>query len=144
MAKVKDLLDANKLLARVHLEADREMKIHGIKDEELIVAGWGDAAHANRPDSNSTEGIFVGITGESLLHGDEMPVSPVMWRSGKIHNVCKSPSAAEAKALVTLEDEVNAVRFQLSEMLGWKTAGESKEETIKSVRGVIATDSKST
>ena len=39
IAKVKHLTEANKLMAKVHLGKDREMRIHGLVGEEVMVAG---------------------------------------------------------------------------------------------------------
>ena len=141
-AKVKHMIAGNKLLQKVHLEADRRMHIH--KTEGPMIVGWVDASHATRPDGRSTEGIFIGLTETAMLHGDECFVCPLMWRSCKIGQICKSPSAAEAKALCDGEDEINAVRYQLAEMLGLDSPGDDKEEICAKIPAVLATDSKNT
>ena len=58
--------------------------------------------------------------------------------------MCKSPSAAEAKALCDGEDEINAVRYQLAEMLGLDSPGDDKDEICAKIPAVLATDSKNT
>ena len=79
-----------------------------------------------------------------MLHGDECYVCPVVWRSCKIGQMCKSPSAAESKALCDGEDEINAVRYQLAEMLGLGYPDDDKEEVCAKIPAVLATDSKNT
>ena len=141
-AKVHHLLQANKMLQRCHLEADRRMIMHKIEDP--MVVGWVDASHATRPDGRSTEGIFIGIGEKDMARGDEGFVSPIVWRSAKIAQVCKSPSAAEAKAFCDAEDEINAVRYQMAEMLGLMYEGDEKEDVCRRIPAVMATDSKNT
>ena len=142
LAKVKTLIEGNKLPQKVHLEADRRMRIHIIR--EPMVVGWVDASHASRPDGKSTEGMIIGVTETAMANGDECYVTPIVWKSSKIAQTCKSPSAAEAKALCDAEDEINAVRYQLAEMLGLVEATDSKEAVCRRIPAILATDSKNT
>ena len=104
---VGDLLACNKLARRVREEGHTKIIIHHFdKKEEIVIVGWGDAAHANRPDGSSTEGRVIGTTVSRFLKGDECGVSMVSWRSSKIDRTCRSPPAAEALATVNLEDEL--------------------------------------
>ena len=140
-AKVKHLIAGNKLLQRVHLEADRHMYIHKIKEPMII--GWVDASHhSTRPDGRSTEGIFICLTETAMIHGDECFVIPLVWESCKIRQMCQSPSAAEAKALCDIEEEINAVRYHMADMLGLDSPGDNKEEICAKIPAVLATDSK--
>ena len=61
-------MQANKMLQRCHLEADRRMIMHKIEDP--MVVGWVDASHATRPDGRSTEGIFIGIGEKDMAQDD--------------------------------------------------------------------------
>ena len=79
-----------------------------------------------------------------MLYGDECNVCPMVWRSCKIGQMCKSPNAAEAKALCDGEGEINAVRYQLAEMLGLDSPGDDKDEICAKIPAVLATDSKNT
>ena len=79
-----------------------------------------------------------------MLHGDECSVCPLVWRSCKIGPMCTSPSAAEARALCDGEDEINAARDQLAEMLGLGNPGNDNDEFCAKVPAVLATDSTST
>ena len=58
--------------------------------------------------------------------------------------MCKSPSAAEAKALRDGTAEINAVRYQLAEMLGLDEPDDDKDDICAKIPAVLATDSKNT
>ena len=126
-------------LEHISLSSQRKNEV-----EDPMIVGWMDASHATRPDGKSTEGIFIGMTETAMIHGDECNVCPLVWRSCKIGPMCKSPSAAEAKALCDGEDEINAVRYQLAEMLGLDNPDDDNEEICAKIPAVLATDSKNT
>ena len=76
-----------------------------------------------------------------MIHGDECYANPVVWKSCDIRQLCQSPSAAEAKALCDGEDEINAVWYQMAEMLGLDSPGDNKGEICAKIPAVLVTDS---
>lgn len=86
---VGTMLEINKLIYRTRCDKSHVLKVHGdLRVKDLLVAGWSDASPLNRPDGKSTQGIFIGITHQSLLSGEMCKVSPVFWRSAKIECQC--------------------------------------------------------
>ena len=102
---VDTIVRVNQLVENVKQRKQHRLLIHGFApDEELALYAWVDAANGNRPDGNSTQGIFVGLGPKSMLHGTVGNVSPIAWHSSKADRVCRSPGAAEALAAVNGED----------------------------------------
>ena len=108
------------------------------------MVGWVDAAHASRRDGTSTAGQVIAAVPKSMLDGDEADASIMHWKSGKIAGVCRSPGAAEMRALCDIEDEISAVRLALAEFLGHDEVGHprDRDELIKCIPAAVVTDSK--
>lgn len=139
---VNDLIETNKLLRKAKQRKNVSMKIHKIPPQELMVATWADAAHANRVDGSSTKGILVACTSSRLLEGSLEVINPIFWQSAKISRACRSSAAAETLSAVDGEDQMYSVRFQVSEFTGvianlWKS-----NETVRETPGVLVSDSK--
>ena len=141
-ATVTDLIDVNKLLKKAKLRKEAPMIIHALPPQEMMVATWVDAAHANRSDGGSTAGVLVGCTTKSLLAGELERVNPIFWRSGRTTRVCRSSASAETLAATDGEDEMFAIKFQVSEFLGHQADIWNCNETVKKVPGVLVSDSK--
>ena len=138
---VSTMLEINKLIYRTKCNRKHVLKIHGgLRLQDLLVAGWADAACQNRPDGKSTQGIFIGLTSQRLLQGEMCAVSPLYWRSAKISRQCRSPGASEALAAIDCEDAMYAVRLQVFEMLGNKVDVRRTEEQVQKIPGVLVTD----
>eukprot|EP00974_Lingulodinium_polyedra_P056513 5435797-Lingulodinium_polyedra.AAC.1 len=76
-----------------------------------------------------------------MLDGEETELGFLHWKSGKIAGVCRSPGAAEMRALCDMEDEISAARLALAEALGLDE-GQSNAELVKTIRAAVVTDSK--
>ena len=63
-------------------------------------------------------------------------------RSGRMDRVCRSATCAETRAVVVLEDELFALRYQWSEMLGNSAVENSPDGMARLVPGACVTDSK--
>eukprot|EP00974_Lingulodinium_polyedra_P004357 408079-Lingulodinium_polyedra.AAC.1 len=62
-------------------KASQRLVYHAFPEwASLIVVGWTDAGHANRPDGSSTEGVLVGISTDRLSQGLEDGVDLITWR----------------------------------------------------------------
>ena len=66
----------------------------------------------------------------------------ISWRSRRIDRVCRSATCAETRAIVDLEDDLLALRFQWSEMLGNSAMENSPDEMARLVPGACVTGSK--
>ena len=141
---VADINDTNKLIRNIKRTADQVYKIHAFPPtEELELAVWTDAAHANRPNGvDSTEGIFVGMSTRHLREGQEARVTAIHWRSGKIDRICRSPASAECMAGLDGEDDLTFLRFLWAEMQGKQTNTRDVDKTAKQVKGLFITDAK--
>ena len=139
---VKDIVEVNKLLRCAKSHKDQSMIIHCLDPSDLLLAAWVDAAQANRADGSSTKGIFIGLTSPRLLDGSLEAVNPIFWCSSKIARVCRSSAAAETRAAVDGEDQLYALRFQLSELRGLPANVFNPDDTVQQTRGVLVSDSK--
>ncbi|CAE6916941.1 RE1 [Symbiodinium sp. CCMP2592] len=139
---VNDIIETNKLLRKAKLGQHQKLLIHRQESPTPLIAAWADAANSNRPDGGSTKGVFVGWTSEDLLKGNLVSISPIFWQSAKIQRACRSSAAAETHAAVDAEDELYAIRLQVSEFLGERIQLWSCDESVKMVKGVLVTDSK--
>ena len=78
----------------------------------------------------------------SLLHivqGEEALMHEISWRSGRVESVCRSATCAETRAMVNLEDELFALRYHWSEMLGNTALENSPDEMARLVRHTVTT-----
>lgn len=142
LSTVEDLVEVNKVLRRAKARGKQKIFIHPIPPEELIVATWVDAAHANRPDGGSTKGVMIGCSSRSLLSGHLDVVSPAYWTSAKITRVCRSSASAETRAAVDGDDQMFAIRFQLAEFLGHPPDIRNLDEYVSLIPGVLISDAK--
>ena len=139
---VHTMIDVNKMIYKLKCHRKHCLLIHGgLSVDDMLVAGWADAAAQNRPDGKSTQGIFVGLTSKRLLQGEMCAVSPMVWQSSKIERQCRSPGAAESLAAINCEDSMYAVRLQLFELLGNEVNVRKTEAQVAQIDGVLVTDS---
>ncbi len=129
-------------MRRAKCRKQQSILIHALEPQNLCLATWVDAAHANRPDGSSTKGIFVGCTSQNILEGQLELVNPIYWNSSKITRVCRSSASAETRAAVDGDDQMYALRFQLSEFLGHYANTWNTDETVNFTMGILISDSK--
>ena len=127
---VETIIRSNILLSRAKAQKDHIMKIHGHTTEDMVMFAWVDAANQNRADGGSTQGIFIGMGPEAILHGEVGAVSPVAWHSNKIDRVCRSPGAAETQAAVNGEDALYFARLQWAELLHGQVDVRNPDATV--------------
>ena len=127
---IQAVVRTNQLLQSAKARKDHKMIIHAFPaSTPLGLYVWADAAGQNRRDGGSTQGIFLGLAPLTLSDGCIEKITPIAWQSSKIDRVARSPGAAEAKAVVTGEDQLFHARFQYGELL-------SSEPNIFDVDGV--------
>ncbi|CAE7681801.1 RE2 [Symbiodinium sp. CCMP2456] len=142
-SSVDTIIRANQLLAVAKSKQQYRMKIHAFpEDQELVLIAWVDAAHANRIDGGSTQGIILGMSTSQLLEGKVQGVSPIGWHSQRIDRTCRSPGAAESQAAVNGEDHLHAARYAWSEMLYGDVNLSDPDGVVRRVRGCVVTDSR--
>ncbi|CAK0828505.1 unnamed protein product, partial [Prorocentrum cordatum] len=152
-ATVETLFGINKLVRQMKNDQGYKLKFESFEGEG-VVAGWSDAARANRPDGLPTGGCVIGIAPADILNGKRAPVGWVSHRSGKLQRVARSSLAAEVQALTVTEDELFMVRMTRAELNGFAsdvamgTASESKTtkpmlEGARQVRSRLRADAKS-
>ncbi|CAK0867695.1 unnamed protein product [Prorocentrum cordatum] len=153
MATVETLFGINKLIRQMKNDQGYKLKFESFEGAG-VVAGWSDAAWANRPDGLSTGGYVIGIAPEDILNWKRTPVGWVSHRSGKLQRVARSSLAAEVQALTVTEDELFMVRMMWAELNGFVsdvamgTASERKTTKpmlvgVKQVRSCLCVDAKS-
>jgi hypothetical protein len=104
---------------------------------------WADAAMANCPNGkDSTEGIFIGMTNDRLLQGQEADVSPIYWRSGRIERTCRSPACAETIASLDGEDDLLYLRVLWHELTGGFLDPRNPNKAAAQVTGLLVTDAR--
>ena len=140
---VETISRTNHLLYLARQRKGHKLVIHAFTPEtKLMLYVWADAAGQNRRDGGSTQGLFVGIGPESLLHGHMECISPIAWHAGRIDRVTRSPGAAEARAVVNGEDYLFHARFQLGEMLLKEPDIFNVDATVREVPGCLISDSR--
>ena len=92
-ARVKDLLDLNKIISWVK-EQQFSIVFKQLDLENCVIECYSDASFANLPDSGS-QGAFILFLCDPNGHQ-----CPIQWQSRKIRRVVKSTLAAEALALL--------------------------------------------
>ena len=140
---VQTILKANTLLYNTKARKEHKMLIHGFDPrEKLALYGWVDAASQNRPDGGSTQGIFVGLGPEGILHGEIGHLTPIAWHSMKIDRACRSPGAAEAQAAINGDDSLYYARYQWGEILTGNVDVRNPASVVQRVPACIVTDSR--
>ena len=114
------MIEAYRLRQQVKKESGQAIRIFSFPTEEpLTLIGWCDAALQNRIDGGSTKGLLFTFSPVKALQGEESLMSVISWRSGRIDRVSRSATCAETRAIVDLEDELFALRYQWFEMFGF-------------------------
>ena len=139
-----DILKTNQVIHNVKKLKNPEYRIHNFAGaKELMMFCWADAAWANRPNKkDSTEGIFVGMSDQKLLNGDEQDLSPIYWRSSKIQRICRSPAFAETHASLDGEDDLLYLRVLWFELCGGHLDASDPNAAAAEVAAAMITDAK--
>ena len=109
-AKVKDLLEVNKVIKRVKTQ-QVTLKFQHLPGEKTLVL-YSDASLGNLYDGGSQGGQFICIKGENDR------ISPICWSSKRIRRVVRSTLAAEAIACADGLDMSLFLSVLLAELSG--------------------------
>ena len=124
-ATVQDMMKTNRLRQQITKESGQATRnIRFSTKDRIALIGWGDAAMQNKIDGGSTKSLHFTCSSVRALKGEEALMSVIRWRIGRINSVCRGATCAETRAMVDLEDEPLALRYQWSEMLGEHSCGE--------------------
>ena len=82
----------------------------------------------------------------SYMLGDRLRLSPISWRSWKLHRTARSSLSAESQALSDTIDEIQACRVLLLELtygpVNLRYAKGNLDEYLKEIPAAIVTDAK--
>ena len=134
----------NKLVREVHLARHISVKIQQLDCEpaRMILAGWSDAAVANRPDLKSTGGHLFGLMNPSEVQQGYGKVNAITWKSSRLARVARSSLSAETQALADLDGEMMYARLTWAEMNGHRGDLKLKDEWIRSVSAFMVIDAR--
>ena len=90
-AKVKDLIEVNKVIRKIKTE-EAKLKFQPLDGEKVLVV-YTDASLGNVDQGGSQGGYFI------CLMGSDCRISPLCWNSKRIRRVVRSTLAAETNAM---------------------------------------------
>ncbi|CAK0898235.1 unnamed protein product, partial [Prorocentrum cordatum] len=114
-ATINALLQANKLIQRAKIEAQKKLIME--KHLNPCTVGHSDAAWDVRRDGPSQGGFLIFVTDYSLMQNKEAPISLIAWAPAKLPRACRSSSAAEVQAASEAQEELEFCRLALGELL---------------------------
>ena len=82
------------------------------------------------------------MSNKRLRSGEEAPVTPIHWRSGKIERICRSPAAAETMAALDTEDDLTYLRLLWNEMKGLTINTYNIDDSVKATGAVLIVDAR--
>ena len=115
------ILNAQKLIRKVHAQKDVEINIKHIRPDILTFSAVHDVEWANRPDNNSQRGYMIFAFHKDLIDGKEASISMIEWTSWKFKRVCRSSLSAECQVMAEALDNLIFVRFFLGIIVRQKT-----------------------
>ena len=98
-ATVQDLIEANKLVGKIHDHAHIQITIRPIPLDRGVFVLSTDASWSNCDDLRSQGGYFVALADETFLNGKAVPLSPLRWKSYKLERHCQSTLGSELMSL---------------------------------------------
>eukprot|EP00971_Amphidinium_carterae_P181130 3593173-Amphidinium_carterae.2 len=93
------LKEASRVVQHLRQTKDLAYVIHPIDPMEMKLAVFADGSPGSKDDSRGQGGVMVCFTDSRLHEGKTSPMTPVIWRSGKLDRVTASSLAAEALSL---------------------------------------------
>ena len=135
-AKVKDILQVNKLVSRIKSNPV-SLKFPNLGEKPPTLVIFSDASFGNLPNGGSQGGYIM------LLVGENGTFSPISWNSKRIHRVVRSTLAAETLAMSNAIDAGIVIAALYKELLKSElpiicvTDSKSMFEACKSNKGVL-------
>jgi len=113
-AKVKDLLEANKILQEAKNTKQTKIVIKDIPLQDLRFVSFSDASFATRAKATSQKGCLILAASKQIGEWQASDISPLVWYSRKIARVVGSTLASETYALSGSIDLLSWIRLQWS------------------------------
>lgn len=136
-ATVSDLIEANKLVAKIRDFSHVKIKIKPIPLHQCAFLVASDASWANAGDLRSQAGYMVLFTHRDMIHGKKCDVSPLRWKSYKQERHTQSTLGAELMGLARALSETEWLRSILAEALHENYTLE-KDKTLREKVPVVA------
>lgn len=141
-AKVKDLLDTNKLVRLQRACAGVELVFTPHVRDPLVLT-FSDASHANREDGTSQGATITVLTDKRVLDGGHAPFSILSWHSKKLKRIARSSTCAEVQACANAYDDNEFIRqilcdWQCEEGISARTS----DESISLISAAVVCDAK--
>lgn len=115
-AKIKDLLEANRILQETKNTKQTKIIIKDIPLDDLRFVSFSDASFATRAKAQSQKGCFILAASKQIGEWQASDISPLVWYSRKIARVVGSTLASETYALSGSIDLLSWIRLQWSWM----------------------------
>ena len=109
-ARVKDLMEANKILQETKENADTAIIVQPIDMKQVTFASFGDASFASESQLKPQQGVFIATCTKELAQNKISEISPVSWHSKQISRVVRSTLSAEAYAMSSSLDKLTWLR----------------------------------
>ena len=157
LASKKNMAVARELQQMVGEIRKESFKLHFKKPDkvkswrDVVFVTFCDQAHTNRPNLDSTGGIFSVASGPDATEGRVAYMAPLAWRCWKLRRKAISSNDAEVQAVLEGEDQNFRIRTLWCELNGcvfdkqahvcreWTIQG---EELARKIKGIVATDSR--
>lgn len=141
-ACVSDLIEANKLVARIRDFAHVTVQIRSIPLEHAMVVATSDASWSNTETLGSQAGYFILFADRRLEDNHWAHVSALRWKSYKMERKTQSTLAAELMALARAVAECNWIRSLFGEMIYENYTLEKGKQYREKIRMMLVIDCK--
>ena len=115
-AKIKDLLEANRILQEAKNTKQTQIVIKDIPLQDLRFVSFSDASFATRAKAQSQTGCLILAASKQIGEWQASDISPLVWYSRKIARVVGSTLASETYALSGSIVLLSWIRLQWSWM----------------------------
>jgi hypothetical protein len=141
-AVVGDLIEANKLVAKIRDHAHMKIWIQSIPFEEAVVAVTSDASWSNAQALGSQAGYLIMLAHKNLKEKRWAKISPLRWKSYKMDRKTQSTLGAELMAVSRAIAEGDWLRSLLAEARFSDYSLEEDAKFRKSLGMMICIDNK--
>ena len=143
-AKVKDLIEANKVLQETKETAETSIIVQPIGVHEITFASFGDASFASENQLKPQQGVFIAACTKNLAENKISEISPVAWHSKQISRVVRSTLSAEAYAMSSSLDKLTWLRCMWAVIKDGKFRWQTPEKSLQQEpKALLITDCKS-
>ena len=143
-AKIKDLLEANKILREAKDTATTSVLVQPIPMKDVTFASFGDASFASEQQLKAQQGVFIAACTKELGENKISSISPLAWHSKQISRVVRSTLSAEAYAMSSSLDKLTWLRCMWSVIKDGRFKWQTPEKSLKNeTKALLITDCKS-